>query len=141
MLGIHRNDGNAFFRSQTVHQFTGAHQRFLVGQCQRFASLNGGNGGLQTGDTYGSIEHQIALCQCRHTADTFFAPADFGVRKVFQFFCQCAAGLFIKQCRHTGLDLQNLLFQGIGIASGSQSGYLIPPLGSHLQGLHTDGSG
>ena len=140
MLRVHGDDLRPLLLCPAHHQVPGAHQGLLIGQGNAFALVNGGQGGLQSGDPHHGGDHGVRLGQRGglHQALPASYHTDGGVSKAL---FQILGSGFVHRHHQLGLELPGLLLGQLHAAVYRQGRHLVAADLGHVQGLPTDGAG
>ena len=101
-----------------------AHQRFLVGQRNGFARLDGRQRRPDADHADNRVQEQIGLFAFCNLDQTAHAVHDHRLAQVTDPHAQLRCRRFIPHANKPGVELPNLLFNLRYIGSGGQCGYL-----------------
>ena len=120
VLRIHRHDLRPVFLRRVHHQFTGTHQRLLVGKTDAFFLFNGRKGGSQTYHAHDGGNDSLCLLHSGGGDQSFHAvhdPDTKAGKPRFQFLC----GFLSAHNAEPGHELPCLLLHPVNIFIGRQS--------------------
>ena len=125
MLAIDGQDGGMVLLCQLQNQLTSHHQRFLIGQCNGLAGLDGMDGRRQTSKAHHGCQHHVNRVSLYDFVQGLLAGIHLHVGHVTHQLFQLVQSLLVGNNDSSRLELMRLLSQQLHFVVGGQAIYFI----------------